>query len=415
MNDETKLKKLSRIKRLGQRIVNEADRLIEAIDPVVEEPLVPPPEPPEPEPVPDPEPTPDPTPVPDPDPQPEPVPDPEPPPVPPPSGGFNEYGYKVDIHPGIRHIYSELQPFSPDNRQMICVQRGSYVLYDIESRQVVKNLSGAPRWAAKAPDGIFSINQVQSDAVTRVLHNPSFQSPSRDGARVAIVFENLGGTTMVGVWDIENQTLLSGVPLRDFGSGEEMDWVQVTPDGKRLVINWKRDGEQPGRGVDCYEFDGTLVKHVTHHHNHSCLGVGDGEKAPDQFYVTSEFYFIQGHETTVVGHDIMNMENQSVAFKETNWGRQSHLSATGKRGAPIVMSAGNGFPEHDYFQAYRGTVWMHDYVSDRTKILCKHNSAHMEDYLAQPQAAISHDGKLVAFGTDLGQKGDVNMGIIHLV
>lgn len=423
---------------------------------------------PEPEPVPEPEPEP---------PAPEPEPEPEPEPTePPPRGDYLDpwegpeptattpEGRLIDAEPmerpsvdtwrrepefgnviralphgvnqGFMHDYSQLQPFSWDDRYMLVMEPGgSRKVLDLETWAFVRSVEGsdltlgsAPRWQGSGHKIIWLENNPgrvmridlddpykRTEEIFRFPYtyvnqqNRSFEELSRGGVMMPFWTQEQGGH--LGIVDLIQGVMLLDVAMSAVSNRSEApDWVGVTPAGGVMIVQWQAHGTGLGEGCWAIDLSGQPFAQLHPHSHHSDLGVVGPALG---HLVTRKFTGPDGggNFPWLVSH---RLSGETLYHRCIAWDRAWHVSCQGPRNQALI-TAGTL-----YQGPFAGELYILDMETNRVRRLLHHR--HMGttgdadlDYFAQPKATWSRTGKLVAFASNWNGEGYVGGYVARIV
>ncbi|MEM7119079.1 MAG: hypothetical protein AAF614_42065 [Chloroflexota bacterium] len=272
--------------------------------------------------------------------------------------------------------YSQLQAISPDNRYILLIEDGGYLVRHFDTLALQPLPTGnwnTIRWHPTEPhtlvhfDGndnnvlVFQQTNVETGqtetlftfptAYRTIIGSRSYEEMSRDGRWLAGYAQLVDGSRSIFTLDLENGRFGAELPLDmlystdcapdpDWGN-VEMDWVGVSPLGNYLVVQWVRDGTARCSGTETYDIaTGAYVGHVNDRHDHSDLGVDtDGSEFLMTFAVESP----SGSGNPSIVKRALPGPATGVAPKtyltEIDWGQAgAHISCQGVAGVCVVST-----------------------------------------------------------------------------
>lgn len=326
------------------------------------------------------------------------------------------FGTRVRAMPQLmRHEYSQLQAWSPDERHMLLRDLADESMVVVEAQgemapvmrvrgsgarwlpdgRVMSWLSGPPRIIATDLDG--QTEELMRFSYPGMNNGAGHEEVSRDGRFTGALVSNDGqGRQRVLLIDLKARRAVIDRTVADVcGGAGYPDWVAPSPMGRYLVLQWATDGQGPCRGMEVYSpSTGQRVRQIHGHHHHSSLGVSDDGR---EYLVTYE-----NHHPANLNHPslvrYMLDDGQRTDLRMIPWGRMEHVSCLGPPGAPCAVSAGYEFPQN---QPLQGEIYLLGQAGGLRR-LAYHRSTGCGSYFAQPQASISRSGRHVAFASDWG-------------
>ncbi|MBI2483507.1 hypothetical protein HYV74_05020 [Candidatus Uhrbacteria bacterium] len=330
------------------------------------------------------------------------------------------------------HIYSQLQAFSRDNAYVLLNEDGEYVVRRLDTlARVPVDLGNinSPRWQPALAhtivaydsneDAALRVEYFDVDRGTRTTHytfpasyqrirgNQSFDELSHDGRWMGGMAATASGEVIFAL-DLANNTLGAQLNLRElyrtacapdpqYGAVEP-DWVGVSPLGKYLVVQWKRDGGARCGGLETFDIrTGRFIGRAADGHQHGDLGV---DRDGTEFFMT--FDFAHPDDTGRPGQGLHTLPGPATGSSPArylqlmDWGNQAHISCQGPNGVCVITSGSDG----SSWTPFEGEIWL-QYTDGRVLRLAQHRSTEC-GYWVQPRASMSRDGRYVIFASDNG-------------
>ncbi|MBI5267037.1 MAG: hypothetical protein HY851_07380 [candidate division Zixibacteria bacterium] len=333
------------------------------------------------------------------------------------------------------HIYSQLQAFSGDSQYVLLTGDDGYTVRRLSNLSLatvdLENVN-APRWQPARPNTLvyFDTNE---DAVLRVQYatvgqsnretvytfpanyqrirgNQSFDELSHDGRWIAGMASTANNDQMMFALNLETRTLGAQISLNNIYNGAcardphygavEPDWIGVSPLGKYLVVQWKRDGTARCRGLETFDIQtGAFVGRVYDSHQHGDLGLN--KDGVTEFFMTFEMTSAGDNGRPSQGLRVLPGPATGVAqpryLQTMDWGNQSHLSCQGPNGVCLVTAGSDASNGRNPFE---GELFL-QYTDGRILRLAHHRSTEC-GYWVQSRASMSRDGRYVIFASDWG-------------
>ncbi|OGQ22871.1 MAG: hypothetical protein A3I05_01745 [Deltaproteobacteria bacterium RIFCSPLOWO2_02_FULL_44_10] len=329
-------------------------------------------------------------------------------------------------------IYSQLQAFSTDNQYLLLIEDDTYVVRRRDTLAAMSvNLTNinAPRWhpmlahtiVAYDSNGDTSLGvlyiDVDSGSVTphftfpssyqRIRSNQSFDELSENGMWMAGMASMQNGDQHLFALNLQTQSLGASISLNGLYNSAicapdpqwgnlEPDWVGVSPAGRYLMVQWKRDGTSRCSGLESFDIStGTFVGRVYDGHQHGDLGIrADGS----EFFMVFELYHPSGQLSLGV-RDLPGSATASAPsyVQQMSWGHGGHISCRGPAGSCLVTTS---VDQSNGWNALEGEIFL-QYVDGRVRRLAHHRSTSC-GYWVQPRASISRDGRYAIFASDFG-------------
>lgn len=318
----------------------------------------------------------------------------------------------------LRHIYSQLQAFSFDEKYLLLQDvskdgavdvylnaPGFPIVHDLKSAyapvwsptsNVIYYLRGSPGRVFK-----FDVATGQETLLVSYPDIPSFsearswEDMDRNGRFKAIVSTSVA---KVLVFDVINKTTIFNKTFVELGTSS-INWVAVSPSGKYLCIQHDADdanNNAVGRGVDIWNLlTGKFHRNLHGHHNHGDWGIDD---LGDYYFSVQESpgHPLNSNKPCLKKYYVE--EDRAVTGRLVEWYTHLHFSAKGPKGFPVCISAqpnkDSGKPDHPLM----GEIYLH-FDNGDVRRLCHHRSGN-SPYEAQPHASISPTGKSVIFATN---------------
>lgn len=326
------------------------------------------------------------------------------------------FGTKIQALPaGLRHEYSQLQAWSPDEKHLLLRDLKTEAMHVINTKtlarvavtiqgssakwlpdgRVLSWLAGPPRILATSLDG--QTEEILKLSYPGMNNGAAYEEVSRDGRWTAGLVENDGkGQQRILLIDLKSRKVAVDTAVTSLCGGQGYpDWVAPSPMGRYLVIQWAADGKGRCRGMEVYDTSGQRVRQIHQHHHHSSLGVAaDGR----EYVMTYEDYHPSNpNHPSIVRYMLDDAKREDIRM--IPWGRFEHVSCEGAPGSPCVVSAGYEFPNN---QPLLGEVYLVNQDGSLLR-LAHHRSKKCGEYYAQPHASISPTGRKIAFSSDWGQ------------
>lgn len=318
------------------------------------------------------------------------------------------------------HEYSQLQVISDDGVYALLRTSSGYAIYRYADMALIRQIpnAAAPRWLPGTHKIFYLVGlparimMVDADSGALTTHMtfsayqyadtaPAYGRPSDDGRWTAVWLHNGDARTLIAV-DLRNKTLgasihphnlfAAGVCTPDPQWGEVgPDWMNVSPRGDLLVIQWKKDGGQRCSGLETFNIrTGAFIRQIHQHHNHSDMGVSaDGR----QFIMTVGTSPLNHNYPDIVAEWLDGAAPKHIRM--TPWGTFGHVSCRGPRGVCVVSaetSPGTSPLLGEIFAIY---------LDGSVRHLAHHRSTAC-DYWSQPKGSLSADGKRVTITSDWG-------------
>lgn len=318
------------------------------------------------------------------------------------------FGTSIRAMPdGARHEYSQLQAFSHDDRYVLLGGK----VYDLQPSMptvVFAVAGGTPRWLpdthtvvsfVERSPGIRNNIQVLTQsvaapqpAVLMDLPNLHFMDDARSyeeisrGPRKLVALLVTSRTDKTGshivVLNIATRTVAYDYPL----TAQFVDWVAVTPDAARLMIQ-----TTSGQGLlMCDLMTGAVIKTITPRHDHGDLGLGS---AGMWNFVSTDILHPRNNNVPGI---YRFLQSSKTALRMIGWGKSSHISMQGPPGGPAAVTA--SVTNDD--DILKGEIYLVN--QDGSLLRLAHHRSTESDYWRQPHASISASGKYVIFASDWG-------------
>lgn len=333
------------------------------------------------------------------------------------------------------HVYSQLQAFSSDNFYLLLIERDGYAVRRINDLSKVEGLDtsgwNAPRWHPTLAhkivhfdsneDTTLRVQLTDIDTRTtstlftfpsryeRIFGNQSFDDLSEDGRWIAGMARRNDGERIIFALDLEKGALGAELPLSFLYSSQcppdpqwgqvEPDWVGISPLGRYLVVQWKRDGTQRCSGLETLDLrTGAFIGRVYDGHQHGDMGVEtDGAT---EFFMTFELYHPSGRASIGVRRFPGTASvSPPVYVQLIDWGNGEHISCRGPRGECLVTA---GSDPANGWGPFEAELFLQR--TDGTVLRLAHHRSTSCGYWVQPRASISRDGRYVIFASDWGRE-----------
>lgn len=337
--------------------------------------------------------------------------------------------------------YSQLQAFSSDNAYILLSGSNGYVIRRLSDLSLVAGLDtsewNAPRWHPvmshtlvhfdSNADTTIRLQFTDVDTFTTttvftfpsqynyILVNQSFDEISEDGRWLAGMVIRNDRKRVIFALDVQNGVLTVELPISDLYAGDcqpdpewgevEPDWVGVSPLGRYLVVQWKRDGITRCSGMETFDLQtGNFVGRVYDGHQHGDLGIdSDGTT---EFFMTFEMSSTFDNNRPAIGMRELPgtpTVSQPSYLQVLDWGNAGHISCRGPNGVGLISCNGwnvNGWNpfERELFLQY----------TDGSVLRLAHHRSSSCGYWVQPRASISRDGRYIVFTSDWGQETGMN-------
>lgn len=353
--------------------------------------------------------------------------EPPPPPPPPPSGGMPPettilklatpnlplpalfqpitdptFGTKITRigDAGMRHSYSRIQPWSPDEKYLFLAKGGSWFLDGMTYQKIkVQHLPYVATWVnntqmigtrtnklvlVDVPSGtestIRSWSQFGTNA-TILTMGEGEGAPSDDGRFFALMGQRLDGKGEVFCYDrqadsVVGTKLFAGVPNN----------CTMSSKGNYVIVEWSSGGSGNEQGTWLYNRDMTVVRQMATGTPHMDVGV-DAAGAEVAVWLGGG---------TVTRYRLSDGEQYRLVPQATAWSWVGHISAHGPAG--FALCSPNDYenlPGVDQLglldmskrEATVARIWGHQHHTDPT-------------YEMQPQAVLSPSGTRVLFASN---------------
>lgn len=326
-----------------------------------------------------------------------------------------------------RNDYARRQAFNADSSHYIVYAlNGSWQLYDVRTRNRVKQLAGPagdaePQWDATNPDKLYylptngvgmRVNELTvSTGATRVLGDlgarlkarwPSANaawtksegSPSKDGRYWCLMVDDTNWNSVgVVTWDRDTNTILGMMNT----NGERPDHVSMSPSGNYCVVSG--DG---ARGTVAYSRDFSTSRKLLQKSEHSDIAI---DANGDDVYVSVDYQSAAG--------DVFMMNLRT--------GVRTALFPTYVAGSATALHiSGKGFNKPGWvllstYGDYGGKQWLHKKIfavqlSASPKILnLGFHRATENGYWTEPHATVNRDFTKVLFTSNWGSSSDTDV------
>ncbi|GEM_PF-2640464 len=329
------------------------------------------------------------------------------------------------------HLYSQLQAFSSDNQYLFLAEGGEYGVQKMSDLSKVTGIDmgswNAPRWYSKEAHSIIHYDTNEDEIVRvqvtnidtkqtktvftfpseflRVLVNPSFDELSEDGRWTGGMVSRANGNDLLFALDVQNQKLGAQLSLNTLYGGTcqkdpqwgivPPDWVGVSPLGKYLIVQWKRDGSTRCSGMEAFDIQtGEFKGRVFENHHHGDLAVTPEGK---EVFVTVwlEDPNSDGYPALVY-YDIPTSANPHV-IRTLPWHGLEHISCRGPSGVCLLTSY-EAETSWQYQDVLESEVYL-AFFDGSVRRLTKHRSSNC-GYWVQPRASLSSDGEFAIFDSD---------------
>ena len=370
------------------------------------------------------------------------------------------------------HDYSELQAWNADQSKIL-LQNGKII--DAGTSAVVRDVDfGYPeggsglRWSPTDPNVLYYVGQKVSSGTSWVTNCPataarlvkytlpagtrelvgcfpeyvrfdknrSFQSLSMDGRFIALVGSPRNGAACEGstacevfLYDLVNKAKAA---LLSIPGGTYLEWVEPSPMGNYLLVNYGEGGECSRCGVVSYDRTGNRVGQLATGHGHGSTALGpDGT----EWYVVDGFstsYAPGGNQPQILkaripkGYDQWKAGDGSgyVSLLKEDWGTNQHISCKTPRSEWCVVGTyamgSPGVPfYHEVFRLSLNSTATNPKVERLVHHYSDYNFASNcaglgGGYWAQPHASTSPDGSKIIFGSTWGQVCRAEAYVIRL-
>lgn len=295
--------------------------------------------------------------------------------------------------------YSTIPPFNSDKTKMLVLEVANFSLYDLASGKRIGALawlgdSSDPLWARGDPDRLYyhADHRIRSFNVATGEHSDvadfggeyseiDFKgegdlSPS---GKVAMVGDN----REVFAFDIPGR--VKGPVLKT--AGREFDSLYITPDGN-VLISWGVAGTERYTGVELFDQGMNFVRQVT-----TCVGHKDVGRDVDG----AEIMVITDNVDNAVKKVRLGDGGPVVILPPLDWSLAVDVSLPDQAGFAIVSSYGKN---------RSGEILLVPLDPGAAKNIERHGS-DSGSYDGQPKAAVSTDGRLIAWNSNMAGKVDV--------
>jgi len=337
------------------------------------------------------------------------------------------------------HIYSELQAWNADGTKILLEYAG------IMDAQTGARIAASPpgiseRWSPTDPNVIFYLDSgsngdgsgcssarlmkyiLNGSTTQRQLvrcfteyssfdKDRSWQEMSADGNRIALI----SSSGQAFVYDLAAQQKMAVVSV-----GLGIEWVQVSPSGRYLLVNYGGNGESRGSGLESFDpATGAYLGKVNTGHGHgSTAWTADGTEWYVADYAANSGTGVTGPYVVKSrlprGHDDWKAGDRSaeVALVDHKWGRAMHVSCLSRTEWCAVSTYASSGAGPFYDEVFRVSLNGTD-ANPRVERLVHHysdyswqnssSSCNLNGYRAQPHASISRDATQIIFGSSWGQ------------
>jgi hypothetical protein len=357
------------------------------------------------------------------------------------------------------HNYSTITPFNADSsRVMLSLTNGSPIIVDLHGNVVVP-LAHMPRmnspdtpWDPSNPAVFYFSNgnqffkaTISGSAVTKTLLRtfngyasvlaPDQEDLSDDGCKYWLVGTPSGGGLPVGIlYSLCTDTVISqnlAVGVKDTANGWHK--IQIFPSGK-MLMTWNSSGSGPGQGLEVYGTNGSLYWHVVDGSAHSDVGI-DLQGREVLFQPVGAATSLNACPNAWTGISVIDINAKAPVNCLANGLPPYHVSyRDSPRGWVLLSTFDQGTcPDYSCFDRTNPSHLISNWESIWPRyaeelLLAKidgsalyrlghHRSRSAEGYGAQPRAAISRDGRFVAWDSnfDISSTGDANYADVYLM
>jgi len=348
------------------------------------------------------------------------------------------------------HIYSEMQAWNADGTKVLLEYAG------VMDAQTGARIAPPPpgiseRWSPTDPNVIFYLDSgsngdgsgcgsarlmkyvlsgssTQHQLVRCFTEYSSFdkdrswQEMSAEGNRIALI----SSSGQAFVYDIVAQQKMAVVSV-----GLGIEWVQVSPSGRYLLVNYGGNGESRGSGLESFDpATGAYLGKVNTGHGHgSTAWAQDGTEWYVADYAANSGTGVTGPYVVKSrlprGHDDWKAGDRSgeVALVDHQWGRSMHVSCLSRTEWCAVSTYASSGAGAFYNEVFRVSLNGTD-ANPEVERLVHHYSdyswqnssstCNLNGYRAQPHASISRDGSQIIFGSSWGQVCRTEAYVIRL-
>lgn len=344
---------------------------------------------------------------------------------------------------GMRHVYSQLQPFSDDETLMLTlIPNGGYHVIHYPSMQTV-NLPSfpgtvAPRWIPNSHRLVttdynwstggsrltnVTIRVWDCDALTvstaftlpfvQANSNAAFEQLSWDGQWMSLFGQDSAGAWHACAVNLVTGQLGANLLATSFAS---LDWVGVSPLGNYLMVNsngTSNGASATGFGLELYDIrTGAFVRRLYNADSHLDHGLdAQGNEVAFTTVLASRY---NNNNPGIVTYNLAT--GAMTQQRQITWAAApNHMSLQGAPGAYVIDSAWGA--QSTGLQPFEGEVYVM-YGDGSCRRLAHHrcNPGLIADptlaYFCQVQAAASRSGRLVAFTTNWNTQGQNPQGFV---
>jgi hypothetical protein len=314
--------------------------------------------------------------------------------------------------------YPTASPFNSTNSRLILQHQGYFGLYDGDGNYVqdlpfAANAGSEPRWSRSDPDILYYVAgnslmhlDVATGTSTVVRAFPEYAAIrgrgesdiSRDGNHFVFAADELSGPTTEGlanryvfVYTISTDT--KGPVLDTIG--HPFNSLYIAPNNN-VVVGWIPTGTGRFTGVELFDKNMNFKRQLTHALGHMHL-TRDTNGNDVLVWTNSNDPAPIDCQNGLV--KVRLSDAQQTCLLELDWSLAVHITAPDGNGWVFAETYAPGDPPANLasWPPYANEILQVKLDGTETRRLLHHRSRPVNDYLYQPRATISRDGKRLVF------------------